>query len=498
MIGALFGLLKRQTDGEQFLNMPVVVVAWLYLATQFYLSYREMILYFLPYMTEFVINLVVALTFTVLIVILGAAGKRTEKNEQKIAQKVLFVKKLKNDLTMIEASDSTLKKKIDGLIEEVAYCDPMSHSHLSGIEELISEKVWELSKSEKDTEKSLELCDEIAKLLKKRANECASLKGVKDEADMENTEGGGIKTAAIGIGVAYAIVMITLAMVFYIVPETKYKDACELMAAEKYDSAIKAFLEIKDYKDSSQKIEEINIAKLDIEYDTALQLMQDEKYEEAMAAFEALNGYRDSREKMEEIKEIALEKIYARAEQAFNDGDYETALGLYRVVAPYKESNEKIVDINNRLSSDKIVYLGTYKGEPVAWRIVERYGFNKMLLLADQPIRELPISDDKTHTSFKDSQIAQWLNGEFIADFSEEDLSQIIPTEGLNVFILSEEDVERLTEMEADLSAKEDWWLRSESDTGFKYATAAGTVEDAGDLHFRDKGVRPAVWIDLK
>ena len=51
MIGALFGLLKRQTDGEQFLNMPVVVVAWLYLANRSFwpLLFKIMGHYLLPF-----------------------------------------------------------------------------------------------------------------------------------------------------------------------------------------------------------------------------------------------------------------------------------------------------------------------------------------------------------------------------------------------------------------------------------------------------------------
>lgn len=498
MFGALFKLFKRQTEGEQFFNMPVVVAAWIYLAGQFYLSFKEVISILMPYTTVLVTNLVVAAAATALILILGVAGNRTQRNEQKIAKKVLFIKTLENELSMVECNDAELKKKVENLKEEITYSDPMSHSQLADIESSISEKVAELTDNIEDTSKALSLCDEIAKLIKKRNTQCVNLKGVKDEADIPQDTGKGNTTAIVGLGAAAFIILIALAIVFYFVPNGKYKAACKLMDEQKYDEAIAAFVDLGNFKDSPEKIEDIYDEILDNQYAAAVSLMEAGSYEEAVKAFESLNGYKDSQSKIQEIIAIAIEQLYTSAEQAFEEGDYETALGLYHEIAPYADSNEKIVDISNRLSADNVMYLGTYNGEPVAWRIVERYGFSKMLLIADQPIKNLPISDSITHTSFADSEIARWLNGAFISDFSESDLERIMPIMGSKVFILTDADVKRLTNMNADLKADTDWWLQSETGTGFKYATSDGTIEDAGDLHFREKGVRPAIWVYLK
>ena len=542
MFVTLFKFFNKEVNGEQFLNLPVMVISWFYVLAQFYLSYREIISPFLPYKVALILNLTLGLVFTGLILVLGAATGKIEKNEQKVAEKVLFIRELKTDLQSIDTSDKELSKKIENLVEEISYSDPMSHSRLADIENSIKEKVAELEGCADDTSKAVALCDDIAKLLKKRNSQCLNLKGVKDEAEKTQEKGEGNKIAIIGIGAAFAVVLGVLALIFFIAPESDYKKACALMDEEKYELAITAFEGLKGYKDSDQKIEEINEIKLKNAYDSAVELMENERYDaateafkalgdyadsvqkieeidtiihenayaeamklmeteaydDAIKAFEALDGYKDSNEKIEEIKNTVIEEKYVKAEQAMADGDYETALALYNEITPYKDSQDKIVTINNRQSEDSIMYLGTYDGKPVAWRIVEMDGYNKMLLLADQPIRDLPISDDITDTSFENSDIARWLNNDFIADFTQTDLDQIIETGGVNVFLLSEADVNRLKSKGVDLSADTDWWLKSESNKGFKYATSDGKVESAGDIHLRDKGVRPAIWINLK
>lgn len=283
-----------------------------------------------------------------------------------------------------------------------------------------------------------------------------------------------------------------------LIKQESYDEAIKLMDAGEYDAAITAFEELGDFSDSPQKIEEIKTIIKDKAYDEAVQLMDNENYDEAITAFEALDGYKDSIEKIEEIRGIICEQKYAAAEEAYAKGDYETATGLYFEVTPYKDSREKLVEIFNRQSSDKILYLGTYNGEPIAWRIIEMVGYEKMHLLADKPMRDLPVSDDITDTSFEDSDICKWLNGDFLSEFTERDLSQIIDTDGLKISLLSDGELKVLKSKGVDLSCDSDWWLRDEARKGFKYATPDANVESAGDIHVRDKGVRPAIWINLE
>ena len=536
MFVSLLNFFNKQYKEERFLNLPVVVLSWLFLISQMGLSFREITNPFLPYTSVLVANLVSCGVFTVLILAVTAATNKIEKNDAKVVDKIVFIDTLKNELKGIDTSNIELKKKISNLLDDVTYSDPMSHSRLGEIEGQIIDKVRSLSDKVDDVDAAIGLCDEISKLVKNRNNQCITLKKVKDVADKDINAGDGNKIAIVGIGVAVA------AIVFYIVPETQYKNACELMDDKRYDEAIEVFENLGDYKDSTEKIEEIqkirkdaeyesaiqliNDAKYDQaievftelngyrdsnekideintiikdeEYDRAVQLMVDSKYEEAILAFKNLNGYRDSNKKIDEIGKIIFEEKYASAEEAFNNGDYDTALALYKETTPYKESRDRIIDIKNRLASDDIMFLGTYNNEPIAWKIVEMHGYDEALLLAETPVRNLPISDDISDVSYEDSYIAKWLEEDFTEQFTEKDLSKIIDTEGKKVFLLSEEDVNRLKNIGADLSIDSDWWISSGGNIGYKYVSTGGEISNVGDIHLRDKGVRPALWITLK
>lgn len=541
MLVSIFMFFSKKAKEDQFLNLPVVVVSWVFFIAQLFYSYKEITAKILPYKTALVINLVAAVAYTLLIVIVSAATSKIGKNDEHVVQKILFKDSLKNELSRLKTDDAELKKKIQKLMEEITYSDPMSHSQLAEIEGEILEKTRTLSSNIQDVPSAFSICEEISDLIKDRNNQCLTLKRVKDPA-LKVNDGSGNKFALVGVLASLGIVLAVLGVVFYVAPETDYKKACGLMESKEYNSAIAIFTDLGDYKDSPEKIEQINnmikqaaydeAVKLvdageyesaitafealgdfsdskqkveevktlikDKAYDHAVQLMNDESYDEAIAAFEALDGYKDSNDKITEINAIVTEKKYVAAGEALAKGDYATALELYYAVTPYKDSREKLVEISNRQSSDKILYLGTYDGKPIAWRIIEFVGYEKMHLLADEPMRDLPISDDITDTSFEDSDIAKWLNGEFLDEFTETDLNQIIETDGLKVSLLSESEVQTLKSKGVDLTTDSDWWLKSEARKGFKYATSDVKVESAGDIHVRDKGVRPSIWINLE
>lgn len=542
MFVSLFNFFNKQYKEDKFLNLPVVVLSWSFLSIQMGLSFREISNPFLTYTTALVVNLITCFVFTVIILAVTATTNKIKKNDAKVVEKILFIDTLKNELKAIDTNDTTLKKKIAALLDDVTYSDPMSHSRLAETETHILEKTKSLSENVGNVDVAIGICDEISKLIKNRNNQCTTLKKVKDESDKENNDGSGNKIAVIGIGVALFIILAAAALVLYIVPEKKYKDACELMNAKKYDEAIASFEDLGDYKDSPEKIEEIqrirkdeeydsavqlmndtkydeaikafealngykdsnkkideiNTIRKDAEYDSAVQLMNDSKYEEAITAFTNLNGYRDSNEKINEIGKIIFEEKYASAEEAFNNGDYDTALALYKETTPYKESRDRIIDIKNRLSSGDIMFLGTYNNEPIAWKIVEMHGYNEALLLAETPVRNLPISDDIADVSYENSYIAKWLEEDFTEQFTDKDLSKIIDTEGKKIFLLSEDDVNRLKNSGVDLTLDTDWWISSDARIGYKYVSASGEISSIGDIHLRDKGVRPAIWITLK
>ena len=449
-----FKFFNKQVKEERFMNVPVVVVSWIYLIVQGVLSFFEITRQFLSYGTMLLLNLVIALVFTVLILAIAASADRIERNAEAVVDKILFREVLKNELKMIKCDDAKLNSKIKDLTEEVTYSDPMSHSKLSEIEDNIFNKVKELSSEISDKESAFKLCDEISDLLKNRNNQCVTLKRVKDKDALKEPSTGGGKIAVVGIGAALIIVLAVEVLVMYVIPNTQYKEACELM--------------------------------------------DNNKYEEALILFEDLGEYKDSKDKINNIYEILYQEKYNAAENAFSAGNYDEALSLYKEVIDYKDSKDKIIEIKNRLSSDDIMYLGFYDNEPIAWKMVEFHGYNEVLLLADESVRNLPVSDDIADVSYDNSDIAKWLSGEFTEQFTDRDISKIIETDGYKAFLLSEEDVNRLRNSGVDLSSDSDWWIRTETNKGFKYVTKEGNVADGGDIHLRDKGVRPAVWISLR
>lgn len=492
---------KKAVKEEKFLNLPAVKVAWTYFVLQTALSVWEMIAFPLSYLPALIINLVLGAIFVILILALYASAGKIDRADQFTAEKVIFIKQLKLKLDSIETDDAELSKKIKELAEDVRFSDQMSHSKLETIETELEYVTDKLVDSIGDTDAALVLCAKAAKLLKTRNEQCKMYKGVKDPVAAQaqkSTNGKGVAFA--GACAALALFLITLAVCFVVIPQVKYNDATALMEAEKYAEATVAFTELGDYRDSEEKIEEIKIILLDKQYDAATTLMNEEKYDEAIVAFTALGDYRDSMEKVEEIKNILLNKQYDEAEKLFNSGNYAEAINIYSDLGDFKDSKLRIEQIYNRLSKGDIIYFGTYNNAPIAWKILKTEG-DKMLLIAEKPIAQKPFHDEIKKVTWETSSLRAWLNSEFIESFSAEQKNQILVTETLKtsdkVFLLNTEEIDELSKS-VNFSTSEEWWTRTAIDNCIIYMSSTGWLKAEGDQVVRDKGVRPAIWINLK
>ena len=442
----------KKVKKEKFLSLPSVKAAWVYFVFQTAVSVWEMISFPLPYLAALLINLALGVIFAVLILCLYGASQRIDADEQHTAEKVLFIKQLKLRLDSIDTQQAELAAKIKELAEDVRFSDPMSHSKLEAVEGELADVIDELVDNAADVEKALPLCAQAAKLLKNRNEQCKMLKSVKDEkAVAKGSSGNGIALA--GVAVAMSIFMITLVVCFIVIPQGKYNDAVKLLEAKDYAAAEKAFAELGNYGDSEEKIEEIHTILLDIQYEKAETLFNDGKYAEALDIYGKLNGYRDSKIRVEEI--------------------------------------------NNRLSNGNVIYFGTYSGEPVAWQIIKNEN-NKLLLLADKPIKELPMNSELKILEFKESSLKKWLNEDFIEDFNDNQIEKMISTNGMKVYLFDQKDIEDLKKDNVDFATESDWWISTNSDTGFMFMASSGDLNTDGDLVIRDKGVRPAIWLSLE
>ena len=163
-----------------------------------------------------------------------------------------------------------------------------------------------------------------------------------------------------------------------------------------YESAIKTFDSIREWKDANeqieickQKIEEIkaeakrkadaeriamkksaerskkalavitivvcvcvamsilwtNVLQPMVKYNSAVSLMDNGKYKEAVEAFEALGGYKDSITQIKNCKDKIKRQNYQSAIALMNDGKYEEAIEVFESLEGYKDSSEKAREI---------------------------------------------------------------------------------------------------------------------------------------------------------
>ncbi len=84
----------------------------------------------------------------------------------------------------------------------------------------------------------------------------------------------------------------------------------------------------------------------------------------------------------------------------------------------------------------RTVMFGQYNGKAIAWEVAEEYSDGTRLLVTRSNITYMPF-DDKNNR-WETSDIRKWLNRDFLAEFSDEDLDRIEPV--TNELILSIDD----------------------------------------------------------
>lgn len=96
---------------------------------------------------------------------------------------------------------------------------------------------------------------------------------------------------ALSVAVTAALGVMTIGIVLHR-REERYAAAAALVQEKAYDEALRAFLELKDYRDSRNQVQRLQ--EQQAAYDAALELLHQQRYEEAQAAFRALGDYADS------------------------------------------------------------------------------------------------------------------------------------------------------------------------------------------------------------
>ena len=274
--------------------------------------------------------------------------------------------------------------------------------------------------------------DELAALCRIKIEELKKEEAERKrrQEEEERAEAKKKKRILIFATVLVCVCVAAIVAVSKIVTANRYQKAVSLMEAGEYDEAIELFEGLRDYKDSPEKLKEIDRIKermakaaLADRYLHAVSLLEDEHYEEAYNEFEALGKYQDSPKKMEkaqlgilycDMAALVEAGEYEKADQIYEDvvqEDYEDckellekigqlnqvnqyylaeaflAGGYYREASAafvesgyYGDSHEKMLQIFRSASEGDIVCLGSYEQdnnewngpESIEWKVLEK------------------------------------------------------------------------------------------------------------------------------
>lgn len=122
--------------------------------------------------------------------------------------------------------------------------------------------------------------------------------------------------------------------------EKKYIDATDKYKAGDIETAEALFLEVEGYKDSAEYIEKIGNEKI---YHEASSKYEAGDIDEAEKLFSSISGYSDADQKLEEIQKL---KIYNQAYTLFEDKEYSQALELLEPIEDYSDAAALIDQMN--------------------------------------------------------------------------------------------------------------------------------------------------------
>jgi len=177
-----FYAFDRETLKSKFYGIPLIYVVWRYLIIQLIIGFLEMVLDFIPIPFQYglVLNTILLGACLIGLFAVEAAKDEIERIDEKVKEKVFYIKSLQADIDCLvgRASDDFLKKLLKDLVEVIRYSDPMSSPQLAAIENKIEARSAVLTeaveKADGDTVKAL--CNDLQQLFAERNKKCKLLK----------------------------------------------------------------------------------------------------------------------------------------------------------------------------------------------------------------------------------------------------------------------------------------------------------------------------------
>lgn len=165
---------------SKFLGIPIIHVSIVYLSFQLIAFAVFMVFTVIPSWIAVIICAMILGISAICLISADAARDEIARVEEKVNQKVFYIRELQADVELLAEQEQNPETKIalKKLAEKIRYSDPMSHGALQNVENRISEKYNELEFKIKanNVESALEICKEIDALFVERNKKCKLLK----------------------------------------------------------------------------------------------------------------------------------------------------------------------------------------------------------------------------------------------------------------------------------------------------------------------------------
>jgi len=160
-------------------GVPLLSVVWRYLIVQLVIGILEMTLYFIPFQYGLALNTIILGICLIGLITVEASKEEIERIDEKIKEKVFYIKSLQVDVEgLLGKVPDSLKKPLKDLAETIRYSDPMSSPQLAAIENKIEAKAAVLAEAVDNAngEAVKALCGELQQLFAERNRKCKVLK----------------------------------------------------------------------------------------------------------------------------------------------------------------------------------------------------------------------------------------------------------------------------------------------------------------------------------
>lgn len=317
----------------------------------------------------------------------------------------------------------------------------------------------------KESVRLYELCNSQQQKYEKYIEENDESKKKAESPVDEEVKSGKAKRIVIASIAAVLIVCLAGGFLYFKTKPGKYTKAGLYDKTNHYAKSYKLFEELKDYKDSEERV-------IEEQYRYALQLRNDEAYDEAISMLRKIDGYKDSGVVLAETEVIKLKNAKVGDDLLFGEAHWH--------VLEKKE--------------DKVL-LGKVK--PVQ---VEGVAYNTV----------------SKNITWEECSLREYLNNDFIEEIFNESMAEKILTTEVTVednkkyntkggnktqdklFLLDAKQAEDYADILSDYLR--DWWIINPgSNQNMAQFVSYGKVMSSGyDVSSDNIFIRPAMWVSLE